>query len=77
EDAGLRVGVDVAITGWDDVMAARHARPPLTTVRQPMRQLGALAAEALDERIRAHRTEPRHEVLPTELVVRRSCGCTT
>lgn len=74
EEAGLRVGVDVAITGWDDIMAARHARPGLTTVRQPMRQLGAHAAKALDERISHTRTTPRHEVLATELVVRDSCG---
>ena len=40
EEVGLRVGRDIAITGWDDVMAARHARPALTTVRQPMRALG-------------------------------------
>ena len=74
EEVGLRVGVDVAITGWDDIMAARHARPALTTVRQPMRLLGAHAAEVLDERISHTRTTPRHEVLPAELVVRSSCG---
>lgn len=74
EEAGLRVGIDIAITGWDDIMAARHARPALTTVRQPMRLLGAQAAEVLDERISHHRTTPRHEVLPAELVVRSSCG---
>lgn len=74
EEAGLRVGIDVAVTGWDDIMAARHARPALTTVRQPMRLLGAHAAEALDERISHTRTTPRHEVLPAELVVRSSCG---
>jgi LacI family transcriptional regulator, galactose operon repressor len=74
ERAGLRVGHDVAITGWDDVMAARHARPALTTVRQPMRTLGALAAEVLDERITGARTTPRYESLATDLVVRDSCG---
>ena len=74
ERAGLRVGHDVAITGWDDVMAARHARPALTTVRQPMRSLGALAAEVLEERITGTRTTPRHQSLPTALVVRDSCG---
>ena len=74
ERAGLRVGRDVAITGWDDVMAARHARPALTTVRQPMRTLGALAAEVLDERITGVRTTPRLESLTTDLVVRDSCG---
>ena len=74
EEIGLRVGRDIAITGWDDVMAARHARPALTTVRQPMRTLGALAAEVLDQRITGNRTTPRHESLATDLVVRDSCG---
>ncbi|WP_082516204.1 LacI family DNA-binding transcriptional regulator [Cellulomonas sp. Leaf395] len=74
EQIGLRVGRDIAITGWDDVMAARHARPALTTVRQPMRALGTLAAEVLDQRINATRTTPRHELLATDLVVRDSCG---
>ena len=74
EEAGLHVGADVAITGWDDIMAARHARPALTTVRQPMRLLGAHAAEVLDERIRRTRTTPLQEILPAHLVVRSSCG---
>ncbi len=50
------------VTGWDDVMAARYAG--LTTVRQPMRELGATAARLLDELIVDGRTEPRHELLP-------------
>jgi LacI family transcriptional regulator len=71
-DAGVAVPDDVAVTGWDDVMAARYAG--LTTVRQPMRQLGATAAHVLDERLRGDRSEPRHEVLTTDLIVRTSCG---
>jgi LacI family transcriptional regulator len=68
--AGVDVPGQVLVTGWDDVMAARYAG--LTTVRQPMRELGATAARLLDELITGSRTEPRHEVLPTELVVRAS-----
>jgi LacI family transcriptional regulator len=74
EDLGLAVPDDVAVTGWDDILAARHARPALTTVRQPMRELGAWAARALDERIRGDRAAPVKELLPTQLVVRASCG---
>ncbi|MCG5212196.1 LacI family DNA-binding transcriptional regulator [Streptosporangium sp. KLBMP 9127] len=74
EDLGLAVPHDVAVTGWDDIMAARHARPALTTVRQPMRALGARAARALDELITGTRTTPAAQVLPTTLVVRASCG---
>jgi LacI family transcriptional regulator len=74
EEFGLDVPTDIAITGWDDVMAARHARPGLTTVRQPMRQLGARAARRLHERLTGDTSDPRHEVLPTQLVLRASCG---
>ncbi|HEV2895751.1 MAG TPA: LacI family DNA-binding transcriptional regulator [Actinomycetota bacterium] len=74
EDRGLRVPGDVAVTGWDDILAARHARPALTTVRQPMRELGAWAARALDERIRGDRATRVTELLPTRLIVRSSCG---
>jgi LacI family transcriptional regulator len=74
EALGLRVPDDVAITGWDDVMAARHSRPGLTTVRQPMRELGSMAARWLHERLTTDHLAPRHEVLPTQLVIRASCG---
>jgi LacI family transcriptional regulator len=74
EELGLRVPGDVAVTGWDDIMAARYTRPALTTVRQPMRELGARAARALDERISGARTAPRHDVLDTTLQIRGSCG---
>lgn len=69
---GVDVPGQVRVTGWDDVMAARYAG--LTTVRQPMRELGATAARLLDELITGARAEPRNLVLPTELVVRTSCG---
>jgi LacI family transcriptional regulator len=71
-DAGVDVPGRVRVTGWDDVMAARYAG--LTTVRQPMRELGATAAHLLDEQISQGRTTPRHVVLPTELVIRSSCA---
>ncbi|WP_214110303.1 LacI family DNA-binding transcriptional regulator [Acrocarpospora catenulata] len=74
EERGLSIPGDVAVTGWDDIMAARHARPALTTVRQPMRDLGARAARALDELINGVRDTPSSQVIPTELVVRASCG---
>ena len=68
--AGVDIPGRVKVTGWDDVMAARYAG--LTTVRQPMRELGGTAARLLDELIAGERTEPRHEVLPTQLVIRSS-----
>ncbi|CAN5294847.1 LacI family DNA-binding transcriptional regulator [soil metagenome] len=74
--ARISVPHNLAVTGWDDIPAARHLAPPLTTVRQPMLDLGRRAAELLRDRISTHRSEPRHELLPTELVIRSSCGCT-
>jgi len=74
EDARISIPDDVALTGWDDVMAAKYVRPALTTVRQPMRELGGRAATALDERITGARETAVHDVLPTELVIRTSCG---
>ena len=70
--SGVEVPGTVRVTGWDDIMAARYAG--LTTVRQPMRELGGTAARLLDEIITGSRNQPRHEVLPTELVVRTSSG---
>lgn len=72
EELGLAVGRDVAVTGWDDIMAAQFSRPGLTTVRQPMRRLGEIAAELLDERLRDPGSPPRSRVLSARLVVRRS-----
>jgi LacI family transcriptional regulator len=76
--AAEETGEELAVTGWDDLLAARFAG--LTTVRQPMRDLGATAARWLDQRIQQGRTKhdgttrPKRRILPTQLVVRRSCG---
>src|SRR5713226_5274188 len=71
---GIRVPQDVAITGFDDVPVARHLHPPLTTVRQPMQDLGATAFDVLYSRISGGPSQ-RDVVLPVQLVVRESCGC--
>jgi LacI family transcriptional regulator len=71
---GIRVPQDIAITGFDDVPVARHLHPPLTTVRQPMQDLGATAFDVLYSRISGGPSQ-RDVVLPVQLVVRESCGC--
>jgi LacI family transcriptional regulator len=73
-ERGLRPGRDIAVTGWDDIQLARFVTPPLTTVRQPMDQLGRIAAELLAQRVAGEPAESR--TLPSDLVVRASCGCT-
>jgi LacI family transcriptional regulator len=71
---GIKVPDEVAVTGFDDVPVARHLHPPLTTVRQPIQELGATAFDVLYARISAAGGAPE-VVLPVELIVRQSCGC--
>ncbi len=71
---GIDVPGEIVVTGWDDVMAARYVSPGLSTVRQPMVELGQLAAQRLHERVTGERTRGRNDVLATELVLRDSCG---
>jgi LacI family transcriptional regulator len=73
--AGVRVPDDIAVTGFDGIFPGRIVDPPLTTVSQPSRELGTLAAARLLERIDGSDVPPRAELLPTELLIRRSCGC--
>jgi LacI family transcriptional regulator len=70
---GVRVPADVAVTGWDDTAMAARLHPALTTVRQPMRELGARAAQLLFARIDGR--PAASAVLRTSVVVRESCGC--
>lgn len=72
--AGLRVPEDIAVVGFDDLPLAEHTEPPLTTMRQPIYRLGVMAAETLFEQIERPNSAPHRMVLPTELIVRASCG---
>lgn len=72
ESLGLRIPHDVAIGGFDDVSFATVAKPPLTTIRQPIALLGDLAAKLLIQSIENGYMEPEHIVLPIELIVRAS-----
>jgi LacI family transcriptional regulator len=74
QEAGLRVPDDVAIVGFDDLPPAHSTNPPLTTVRQPIKRTGALAVETLLDMLATSVTPERRIVLPTELVIRVSCG---
>lgn len=76
-DAGLRTPEDMAVVGFDDIPIAEYVSPALTTVRVSISTLGARAAERLFTSIREqNRSDRQHENLPTELVIRRSCGAT-
>lgn len=71
-ERGVRVPDDVALVGFDDIESARHLG--LTSVSVPMRAMGRAAAEAAIQQISSRKTQPQR-MLPTALVVRRSCGC--
>jgi LacI family transcriptional regulator len=79
-DAGLRVPDDIALVGFDDIEAASLVRPALTTIAQDRRAFGAAAVAALVGAIAVpgdagpEGAVPAPRVLPTQLIVRASCG---
>jgi len=75
QDNGVRLPDDLAVVGWDDVLAARYITPGLTTVRQPIRELGRAAADQLRARIRGEPQSVIARELATKMIVRSSCGC--
>lgn len=75
QDNGVRLPDDLAVVGWDDAIAARYISPALTTVRQPIRELGRFAAEQLRARLIGEQSVAGRRVVPTQVIVRSSCGC--
>lgn len=73
ESAGLRIGPDVAVVGFDDLGEAETSHPPLTTVHQPVSDLGAMLARRLIARINGE-SPPRETILPVELVRRETAS---
>jgi LacI family transcriptional regulator len=71
-ELGRRVPGDIAVVGFDDVPAAIHTDPPLTTIRQPLRQMGATAARMLLSQLAGARLPQEPTVIPTTLVIRGS-----
>jgi len=73
-EAGVRVPQDISLVGFDDIPFSSRTIPSLTTIRQPIQRVGSLAAETLIQIIDHPETQPRQVILPTELIVRGSCG---
>ena len=75
KDAGLSIPGDVSVVGFDDIQSAAYSTPSLTTVRQPLLEMGKRAAQILLDRI-ANRENlyPSEIVMAPELVVRESTG---
>jgi LacI family transcriptional regulator len=71
-EMGRRVPADLSVAGFDDVRLASFTSPPLTTVAQPKYEMGGVAVKLLLERMEDRGQPPRHRLLETRLVVRRS-----
>jgi LacI family transcriptional regulator len=74
DEVGLRVPEDIAFIGFDDIPAAANFRPPLTTMRQPLSDMGRLAAEYVNDLLAGKAEEPLQVTMETKPVVRVSCG---
>ena len=70
-EAGAQVPNDVSVMGFDDIEAAAYQNPRLTTVRQPLRKMGEIAADTLLKRIgKPEMASPKHVVVEPELMIR-------
>jgi LacI family transcriptional regulator len=71
-EAGLRVPEDISVVGFDDIQAAMFHSPSLTTVRQPLHQMGEIAAKILLDRLEGQEDWPKQVAVKPELMVRES-----
>jgi LacI family transcriptional regulator len=73
EELGLRVPEDLSVVGFDNVPESALATPPLTTISQPLRDMGARALDLLVQLLQGREVEATHVQLPTAMVERASC----
>lgn len=73
QQSGRRIPQDIALAGFDDSLLSQYLNPPLTTVRAPIEAAGRAAAAQLIQLIHTGHADPL-TLLPTELVIRESCG---
>jgi DNA-binding LacI/PurR family transcriptional regulator len=73
-ELGYSLPDDMAIVGFNDIRLAELANPALTSVRVNMHDLGVAAADLLVERVKSPMAPPSERIVPTELVIRNSCG---
>lgn len=74
QEEGFAVGKDISITGFDDIPMAEYAHPPLTTVRQPIYQIGAMVCKMLIQLIQRRPLEQNQVLLKPTLMIRQSSG---
>lgn len=75
-EIGKRVPEDVSVVGFDDIRSSPYLTPSLTTVHSPTEEVGRVAARQMINLIRGRQADPL-TLLPTEIVIRNSCGCQT
>lgn len=73
-ECGFRIPEDISVIGFDDIPQASLVYPKLTTVRQPLEQMGRIAVKMLLEQIENPSRPPQRIALATQLVIRDSCG---
>jgi LacI family transcriptional regulator len=71
-DHGLRVPEDISVVGFDDIQSAAFHNPSLTTIRQPLHEMGTIAARVLLQRVRGQNSIPQMLPVLPELVIRES-----
>jgi DNA-binding LacI/PurR family transcriptional regulator len=71
-EQGIRVPEDMSVVGFDDIQSAAFQHPSLTTIRQPLKEMGSMAARILLSRIRGQEGEPQVVKVLPELIVRES-----
>jgi LacI family transcriptional regulator len=74
QDYGMVVGQDISITGFDNIPMASHSHPPLTTVNQPIYQIGSMVCEMLIKCLKGQVLEQRQIILKPGLIMRHSSG---
>ena len=75
QEAGMRVPEDIAVMGFDGLAEGADAQPPLSTITQPVAELGREAVRMLLALVEEPDRAPGSDFLPTQLTLRRSCGC--
>ncbi len=73
KDAGLSVPKDIAVIGFDNIELSDHVQPALTTIQQPLQELGIKSMELLLDLINGRRKTPIHQFLDVKLIKRQSC----
>jgi len=75
QKSGRKIPEDVKVIGFDDILYLDYTNPPLTSVRQDYFSMGDCAAKELCRRIEHPDSKAQFQIIPTQLILRRSCGC--